>query len=113
MRPPLLGFWPKVVPAGGDQFHGKHIPEGTSIGVNHSSLLRSTSLFGADSDVFDPNRFLRADVAGRKEMERNVELAFGYGQWMCAGKQIAFMELFKVVFEVGNRSSAGITSGLY
>jgi cytochrome P450 len=100
MRPPLLGLFPKVVPTPGDCFHGKHIPAGTSICMNTSSLLRSTSLFGADADVFRPERFIALDKAKRSEMERNVELAFGYGQWMCAGKTIAFMELNKVIFEV-------------
>lgn len=100
MRPPLLGLWPKVVPAGGDTFHGKYLPAGTSVGVNHSALLRSTCLFGDDADVYNPDRFMRLEPCRRREMERNVELAFGYGQWMCAGKSIALMELNKVVFEV-------------
>lgn len=104
MRPPLLGLFPKIVPKGGDEFQGKHIPAGTSICMNTSSLLCSTSLFGADADVFTPERFMRLDKAKRSEMERNVELAFGYGQWMCAGKTLAFMELNKVVFEVSGSS---------
>lgn len=40
------------------------------------------------------------DNAERMEMERNVELAFGHGQYMCVGKMLAFMELNKVMFEV-------------
>jgi cytochrome P450 len=95
-----LGLFPKVVPAGGDEFHGKFIPAGTAICMNTSSLLRSEALFGADTDVFTPERFVELDKEKRVEMERNVELAFGYGQWMCVGKTVAFMELNKTIFEV-------------
>ena len=45
-------------------------------------------------------RFIHLSKDKREEMERNVELAFGYGQWACAGKTIAFMEMNKVIFEV-------------
>lgn len=100
MRPPLLGLFPKVVPAPGDTFHGHFIPADTCICMNTSSLLRSTSLFGENTDIFRPERFTALNKTKRNEMERNVELAFGSGQWMCAGKTIAFMELNKVVFEL-------------
>ncbi|KAK7959300.1 uncharacterized protein PG986_004154 [Apiospora aurea] len=49
MRPPLLGLLAKVVPAGGDTLAGKHVPAGTAICTNVSSLLRSTKMFGADA----------------------------------------------------------------
>ncbi|KAF1359821.1 cytochrome P450 [Lizonia empirigonia] len=101
MRPPLLGLFPKVVPAPGETFHGKFIPAGTSICTNGASLQRSKVLFGADADIYNPERFMDLkSQESRKEMERNVELVFGYGQWMCAGKTIAFMELNKVIFEL-------------
>ncbi|KAI9148340.1 Cytochrome P450 monooxygenase aba1 [Paramyrothecium foliicola] len=100
MRPPLLGMFPKVVPEAGDTFHDKFVPGGTAICTNMSSLLRSQSLFGADADVYRPERFMDLGTKERREMERNVELAFGSGQWQCVGKSIAFMELNKVVFEV-------------
>lgn len=35
-------------------------------------------------------------------MERNVEFAFGSGQWQCVGRRIAFMKLSKTVFEVSS-----------
>jgi cytochrome P450 len=104
MRPPLLGLFPKIVPAGGDVFGGKQVPGGTAICMNTSSLLRSTALFGHDADVFRPQRFMELDKALRGEMERNVELAFGHGQHMCVGKNVAFMELNKSVFEVSGSS---------
>lgn len=102
MRPPLLGFIPKVVPKGGENILGHHIPGGTAIGFNLSAISRSPKLFGADAETFRPERLMELDEQRRKQMERDIELAFGYGQWMCVGKSIAFMEINKVVFEVGS-----------
>lgn len=101
MRPPVLGLLPKVVPAGGDTLGGQWVPGGTNICSNTGALLRSRSLFGPDADVFRPERFTELDaVSGRRDMERNVEFAFGSGQWQCVGRRIAFMKLSKTVFEV-------------
>lgn len=106
MRPPLLGFIPKVVPEGGENILGHHVPGGTAIGFNLSAISRSPKLFGADSEIFRPERMMELDEQRRKQMERDIELAFGYGQWMCVGKSIAFMEINKVVFEVSSFTAA-------
>ncbi|KAI1387746.1 cytochrome P450 [Hypoxylon trugodes] len=100
MRPVVTSLMPKEVPHGGDTIDGKFIPEGTSIGVNFWPLLRSKARFGEDADLFRPERLTEADEETRLEMQRQVELAFGYGRWMCAGKPIAMMELNKIYFEL-------------
>lgn len=100
MRSPAPGLYPKSVPAGGDTLCGMFVPEGTAIGMNTSAMLASTTLFGEDANLFRPERFLEVDAAKRAEMQRNVELIFGTGRWMCAGKPVAHMELNKIFFEV-------------
>jgi cytochrome P450 len=90
----------KEVPPGGDTINGKFIPEGTAIGTNLPSYLRSKSIFGEDAALFRPERFLELEPAALAEMRRDVELQFGYGRWMCAGKPLALIELNKVYFEV-------------
>lgn len=101
MRAPIFALTPKVVPSGGDTFYGQYVPAGTAICFNPGSLLQSRDVFGQDSDIFRPERFLELEgEKERREMERNVELVFGSGQWQCVGKRIAFMELNKIVFEV-------------
>ncbi|KAI1812681.1 cytochrome P450 [Poronia punctata] len=100
IRPVTTHPFPKEVPPGGDTIHGHFVPGGTAISTNISALLRSKALFGLDADVFRPERFLEADEAARAEMQRNVELNFGYGRWMCAGKPIAHIELNKTYFEL-------------
>ncbi|KAI1365548.1 pisatin demethylase [Xylaria arbuscula] len=100
MRPPAPGLYPKAVPPEGDHMHGKFIPGGTAIGMNTASLFASTAIFGDDAALFRPERFTEVDEQKRAEMERLVELAFGYGRFQCAGKPVAFMELNKVMFEL-------------
>ncbi|KAI2469670.1 cytochrome P450 [Annulohypoxylon bovei var. microspora] len=100
IRPVTTAMVAKEVPRGGDTINGKFIPEGMIIGSNFQSLLHSKALFGEDAEMFRPERYMELDPKARTEMERNVELTFGYGRWMCAGKPIAFMELNKIYFEL-------------
>ncbi|KAA8620586.1 CypX Cytochrome P450 [Pyrenophora tritici-repentis] len=101
MRPPLLGLFPKIVPANESPiFNGKLLPPGTAVCMNMSSMLQSTALFGVDAAVFRPERFSEADSERRRQMEQDVEMVFGYGGWVCAGKTIAMMDMVKVVFEL-------------
>lgn len=95
-----MGTFPKVVPPQGEVVQGKFIPGGTVVGMNIAAMLRSRELFGSDAHLFRPERWLGVPEDRRDEMERQVEAMFGYGRWMCAGKPIAFMELFKAFFEV-------------
>ncbi|KAK6956791.1 hypothetical protein Daesc_002071 [Daldinia eschscholtzii] len=100
IRPVTTSMLAKEVPRGGDTIDGKFIPGGTSIGTNFLMLLRSKAVFGEDADFFRPERYLEVDERTRAEMQRHVELTFGYGRWMCAGKNIALMELNKIYFEL-------------
>ncbi|KAK7973069.1 pisatin demethylase [Apiospora saccharicola] len=101
MRPVTTGQQAKEVPAGGDTVDGRFVPGGTSIAINFGAILRSPRLFGADADVFRPERFLDLpSPAALVEMRRNVELAFGHGRYMCAGKPLAFMEFNKIYFQL-------------
>ncbi|KAF4451645.1 hypothetical protein F53441_5324 [Fusarium austroafricanum] len=100
MRPVSTGQHAREVPAGGDTINGHFIPGGTSIAVNFSAVLRSRALFGEDAAVFRPERFIGLTEPELAEMRRNVELNFGYGRYMCAGKPLALMEMHKVYFEL-------------
>ncbi|KAH6628872.1 cytochrome P450 [Chaetomium tenue] len=105
--PPFTGIPFKAVPPQGDTIDGKHVPGGTLIAPNFWTTGRNRAVFGADVEVFRPERWLEADAAAaesgdrerRAEMRRVAELAFGYGRWGCAGKMIAFLELNKVFVE--------------
>lgn len=99
-RPPALYGHFKTVPPGGDTINDIFLPAGTAIGHNLFGLMMSRDIFGSDPEIFRPDRFLECEVGKRADMKKTVELAFGSGRWMCAGKQVAFMQLYKVVFEL-------------
>ncbi|KAI1112057.1 cytochrome P450 [Nemania sp. NC0429] len=100
IHPPFAGLLMKEVPAGGDTLEGRFVPAGTRIAHSTWAALHNRRVFGEDADLFRPERWLGLEKAERLDMERIVELIFGYGRWGCAGKQIAFMELNKVFFEL-------------
>ena len=64
------------------------------------AVHRSTIVFGADANVFRPERWLESPEAQLHEMERNNELIFSYGRFKCLGQAVALMELNKVFVEV-------------
>ncbi|KAH6660209.1 cytochrome P450 [Truncatella angustata] len=80
----------------------KEVPanDGTAIGTNLPSFLLNEDIFEEDSHIFRPERFMKLNSTTLSEMCRNVELQFGYGRWMCAGKPLAQMELNKLPFEL-------------
>lgn len=90
------------MPPEGDTINGIFVPGGTAISWNLFPLMLSEEHWGSDAAMFRPERFMDADAKTRAQMERLVELAFGSGRFMCAGKPLAFMELNKVFFEVSD-----------
>lgn len=100
MQLPFTGLLMKKVPPEGDTINGMFVPGGTRIGHNTSAMQRSTAIFGDDVSIFRPERWLEASPEKVKEMATVVEMVFGYGRWMCAGKIIAFIELNKIFVEV-------------
>jgi cytochrome P450 len=100
MQPPSQIFLTKLAPPEGDTALGYRIPGGTGIGWNLLSLLQDKDMFGEDAYLFRPERWLEVDAEKKQEMERHVELIFGYGRYMCSGKQVAMLHLQKVYVEV-------------
>lgn len=82
-----------------DGFYGDiFIPKGATVLGNSWAMLRDESMFGANTDKFIPDRFLRARSMGGKEVELDPSvpfpiMAFGYGRRQCPGRHIAHMTL--------------------
>jgi cytochrome P450 len=102
MRPPVtLGVYKVIPPESGETtLCGVRLPVGTAVGFNAVAMLRRRDVFGKDSQLFRPERFLECDEQLKMTRIHTVELAFGYGRWMCAGKTLALIELNKIFFEV-------------
>ncbi|POS79186.1 cytochrome P450 [Diaporthe helianthi] len=100
MRPPAPYGHYKVVPPGGDTLNGLFIPEGTAVGHNSFSMMRRKEIFGEDVEIFRPERWLECGDAQRQQMDRTIDIHFGGGRWMCAGKLVAYTELYKIYFEL-------------
>lgn len=105
MRPPVvLGVYKVLPPGSGDTtLCGVSLPAGTAVGFNATAMMRRKDIFGQDPEVFRPERFLECDEKTKMNMIHTVELAFGYGRWMCLGKSLALIELNKIFFEVSSR----------
>lgn len=71
--------------------------------------LRRTDVFGADVDVFRPERWVDCSHEDLRKMQRVVDQTFGWGRYRCAGRIIAWVELNKIFVEV---SLASVGRGL-
>jgi cytochrome P450 len=97
----------RVVPNGGRTIAGIYIPGGTIVANNASGMYVDTDIWGADVDVYRPERWLEASEASRHKMNK-ANLLFSAGKRMCLGMNISWLEMKKVIpalvmnFEVSN-----------
>ncbi|KAK4942787.1 hypothetical protein LTR10_017547 [Elasticomyces elasticus] len=73
-----------------------YLPSGTVVGINPWVFHRSPHVFGADAESWDPSRWLTEKERDTKSMEHSL-LSFGAGKRSCLGKNIALLELHKLV----------------
>lgn len=103
-HPAATGLMPRKVGPQGDTHNGMYLPPGTEIGFCAWNVYRkNTEAYGADADVFRPERWLEADEETLARMEKSHELVFGYGKYRCMGEKMARIELLKTVFELIRR----------
>jgi cytochrome P450 len=61
----------RVVPSGGLQVDEYFIKEGTVLAIPQFLAHRDEMVFGADAELFRPERWLEADAAAVKAMDQN------------------------------------------
>ncbi|AEO63946.1 cf4974fb-3452-4ca8-bf80-67d173cbdc92 [Thermothielavioides terrestris] len=122
IHPPFSGLVMKQAPPHGDTLpDGRFVPPGTRVAHNTLALQRRRDVFGADADVFRPERWLGlgpgadgdggdddeedddAKAARKTRMLQTTEMVFGWGRWGCAGKAVAFLEMGKALVELLRR----------
>ena len=94
---PALGLpLERIVPEGGLKIDYNFFPPGTIVGINPWVLHRDPRIFGSDAEKWEPKRWLSDDAEEVKYMEHHL-LSFGAGKRTCLGKNIATLELAKLV----------------
>jgi cytochrome P450 len=116
----IFRLWPglgmqlieRLTPPEGAVILGEHIPGDIIVSCNAWIMHRHKPTFGEDVETFRPQRWLE-DVTepARLAAMNKALLVWGSGPNTCIGKNIAFLELFKVipsvlrVFEVSDISA--------
>ena len=94
----------RVVPPEGATICGKSIPGNIIVGCNTWVINFDEDTFGADAQVFRPERWLEANPDHLALMKKYL-FTFGAGSHACIGKNISMLEMYKVVPAVLRRFS--------
>ncbi len=82
---------------------GSFVPGGAAVGINPYVVGRNKGVWGPDADEFRPERWLRAKDEGeetyrlRLRQMNGADLTFGGGSRVCTGRNLATLEVYKVV----------------
>lgn len=99
LNPPAPNLFARVVPRGGKNIDGVFVPEDTEVTSVSYVVQRDPVLYAPDPEAFRPERWLEADAKKLSEMEAG-QFVFGIGPRVCLGKDIATMELWKLLPQV-------------
>lgn len=98
MNPPATNLFARVAPKGGKIIDGHFVPEGAEITSHAYAMQRNKELYGEDAEKFKPERWMESEKRNH-ELEA-AQFTFGVGPRVCLGKDIAIMELYKLLPEV-------------
>lgn len=96
LNPALALPMERIVPYPGLNINFEYLPPGTIVGINPWVLHRDTRIFGEDAEDWNPGRWLTGDKEKVKYMDQHI-LSFGAGKRTCLGRNIAMLELTKLV----------------
>jgi cytochrome P450 len=100
----------RYVPTGGLTLpDGSYVPAGAAVGMNAYILGRNKGVWGEDAEEFRPERWLRREgetdeaLKARLQKMNAADLSFGGGSRICTGRNLALVEVYKVVATLVNR----------
>lgn len=93
---PVSSNLPRCIPKGGVVLQGHFIPEGYTCSVKLSTANVNSRVWGKDSYVFRPERFLEDESIKRKL------LTFSAGVRVCPGRNLAWVEIFPTLANIFN-----------
>ncbi|KAJ6789545.1 hypothetical protein PWT90_08814 [Aphanocladium album] len=97
MHPATHYFPERVVPAQGHTVCGEFLSPGTVVGVSAWVLHRNTDIFGSDANVFRAERWNDEPMESVRLMQRTLTHFGSQSGFMCLGKNVALLEMFKVI----------------
>ena len=107
----------RIVPEGGFTLpDGRFVAAGTTVGMNPYVVNRDASIFGADTESFIPERWLRSDKELEDEHEarvskmKGVDMTFGAGPRTCLGRSLSLLESYKVIATMFNEYDVSVPS---
>ncbi|KAH6986398.1 cytochrome P450 [Ilyonectria sp. MPI-CAGE-AT-0026] len=104
MHPVIGGILERVVPDCGLTLpDGRVIAPGTKVGINPWVSSRNKDVYGKDSDKFRPERWLCSEnededaYLARLKRMNDADFTFGSGKRVCVGRNMANLEIHKVI----------------
>ncbi|CAN9185692.1 unnamed protein product [Alternaria alternata] len=96
--PPAPNLFPRVIPKEGKVIDGHYVPGGMDVTSHAYTVQRDKDFYGQDAEDFKPDMWLQSE-------KRNFELeaaqfTFGIGARICLGKDVAKLEMYKLLPEV-------------
>lgn len=82
---------------------GRKLPKGSYVGSSGAVVHFDKHIFGEDADTFNPDRWLQSSSESleaytqRLHNMRAVDMGWGRGSRVCLGKNIALMEIYKLI----------------
>ncbi|KAI0123266.1 cytochrome P450 [Xylariales sp. AK1849] len=108
LHPPIGFPIERIVPETGLEVDGYIIPSGTRVAMNPWAVHRETGLYGQDPDVWRPERWLCGEE--KKRSMYNSLLTFGAGHRGCLGKNLSYIEIYKIIPSLLHRYDLKLTS---
>jgi cytochrome P450 len=120
IHPVIGGILERIVPASGLTLaDGRFIAPGTKVGISAWVSSRNKVIYGEDSDIFRPERWLRTEGEAEDEYMtrlkkmRDADFTFGAGNRVCVGRNMAMVHLHKVTATLFSRYDVRFSNPQY